>query len=97
MRDGFLARGIPFDAALASLELAVVLLEQGRTAEVKETTLLLAPLFGALEVDREALASLQLFCEASERENATLAEARRLCDLLRRVRRQARSGLELSE
>lgn len=97
VRDGFLARGIPFDAALASLELATVLLEEERTAEVKETTRLLAPLFGALEVDREALASLQLFCEAAERENATLAEARRLCDLLRRTRRQAGRVPELPE
>jgi len=65
------------------------------TAEVKENTRLLAPLFGALEVDREALASLQLFCGAAEREAATLAEARRLCDLLRHARRQAGKGTEL--
>ena len=36
VRDEFLELGIVYDAALATLELAVVLAEQGRTAEVRE-------------------------------------------------------------
>jgi tetratricopeptide (TPR) repeat protein len=84
VRRAFLDRGIAFDAALATLELAVFLLEAGRTAEVKAATRPLAPLFGALRIDREALAALQLFCTAAEREAVTLLEARRLRKLLRK-------------
>jgi transcriptional regulator with XRE-family HTH domain len=83
VRDAFLARDIPFDTALASLELAVAQLEQGKTAEVKEVTRPLVPLFAALKIGREALAALRLFCTAAQRDAATLAEARRLQELLR--------------
>jgi transcriptional regulator with XRE-family HTH domain len=89
VRDEFVARGIPFDAALASQELNVALLEQGKTAEVKQGARLLVHLFQALEVDREVLASLSLFCAAAQEEEASLEQARHLVRLLRRERRAA--------
>jgi len=89
VRAGFLARKIPFDTALVSLELAMVLLEQGKTAEVKEVARPLPPLFDALGVEREALASLAVFCAAAEREAATLAQARAALERLQRAGRGA--------
>jgi tetratricopeptide (TPR) repeat protein len=84
----FLAHGVVYLAALASLDLAIVFLEQGKTKEVKEVTRQLVPLFDALQIEREALASLRLFCAAAEAEAATLVEARRLRALLRRAERR---------
>jgi tetratricopeptide (TPR) repeat protein len=84
VRQAFLDRKISYDAALVTLELAVVYLEDGRTSEVKEVTSPLVPLFAALKIDREALAALRLFCAGAESEAVTLLEARRLRELLRR-------------
>jgi len=85
VRDAFTARGIAYDAALVTLELAVFLLEQDRTAEVKALVPELAPIFQAQGVAREWIATLQLFQEAVEREVITVDLARRfLADLRQR-------------
>jgi tetratricopeptide (TPR) repeat protein len=83
---GFLARKLGYDAALASLELAVLYLEEDRTGEVKALARGMAPIFRAQGVHREALAALQLFCDAAEREAVTLELARRLVHYLERAR-----------
>jgi tetratricopeptide (TPR) repeat protein len=85
VRDEFLARGIAYDAALVSLELAVVLLEEGRTAEVNEVARRLAPVFDSQGVHREALAALLVFRSAAEAEAATVVETRRILYFLRRA------------
>ena len=51
----FAERGIWYDAALVSLELAAVHAEAGRTAEVKLLARHLVPIFRAQDVHREAL------------------------------------------
>ncbi len=63
---------LPYDAALVSLELAVLWLESGRTAEVRELALEMAWIFKAQRIAREALAALRLFCDAAARNAATL-------------------------
>lgn len=85
-RRYFLERGISFDAALVSLELAVLYLEQGRTPEVKDLARELAPIFKAQDVAREAMATLLLFQEAVEKETITVDLARRLLQDFRRAR-----------
>jgi hypothetical protein len=77
---------MPVDAALASFELAVLYMEQGRTAEVQVLARELAPVFESQRVSREALATLVLFREAVEQETLTLEMARRLLADFRRVR-----------
>jgi hypothetical protein len=72
----FAERKMWYDVALALLETAVLLLEEGRTAEVKELT----------PANREALAALRLFHEAAEREEATAAFASRVLSFLFRAR-----------
>jgi hypothetical protein len=83
-RREFAARNMGYDVALALMEEAVLLLDQGRTAEVKALTRDLPAIWGAEEVHREALAALRLFREAAEREAATAELARQvLCYLFR--------------
>lgn len=72
VRREFTVRGIPYDAALSSLELAVLYLEEGRSQEVKALAREMAPIFHAQGIAREALAALSVFLEAAQREAATL-------------------------
>jgi transcriptional regulator with XRE-family HTH domain len=85
VREEFASRGIAYDTALASLELAVLYLEDERTAEVKILARQMAPIFQAQGIHREALAALKLFREAAEREAVTLDLARRLVTYLQRA------------
>jgi transcriptional regulator with XRE-family HTH domain len=86
VRKDFAALGIAYDAALASLDVAVLHLELGRAAEVKILAREMAPIFQAQGVHREALAALKLFCEAAEQEIATARWTRRLIVFLERAR-----------
>lgn len=75
---GFADRGITFDAAVATLELAALELERGHTAQVKTLAGLAAEVFVAQVIPRELFASVRLFWEAAKREAATATTARRL-------------------
>jgi tetratricopeptide (TPR) repeat protein len=85
-RREFAARNMGYDVALALLEEAVLLLDQGRTAEVKTLTHGLPAVFQAEEVHREALAALRLFHEATEQEAGTAELARGVLRFLFRAR-----------
>jgi tetratricopeptide (TPR) repeat protein len=85
VRTEFLTRGIAYDTALVSLELAVLLLEQGRQAEVKSIVHELLPVFKAQRVNREALAAVGLFRDAVEHETVTVELACRCLEDLRRT------------
>lgn len=86
VRAELLSHGIAYDAALVTLELAVLYLEESRHREVKVLARQMAPIFQAQGVHREALAALQLFRDAAEREEATAELARRLVEYLHRAR-----------
>jgi transcriptional regulator with XRE-family HTH domain len=88
VRRYFTAKRMAFDAALVTLELAVLELEQGRTAEVKRLAAGMLWIFKAQGVHQEALAALRLFCEAAEKEKATARLARRIVEYLNRARHQ---------
>jgi tetratricopeptide (TPR) repeat protein len=85
-RHEFAARNMGYDVALALLEEATLLLDEGRTAEVKILAKALAKVFESEGVHREALAALQLFQEAAEREEATAELARSVLRFLFRAR-----------
>jgi tetratricopeptide (TPR) repeat protein/predicted XRE-type DNA-binding protein len=85
-RREFAARNMGYDVALALLEEAALLLDEGRTAEVKVLTRRLPIIFAAEEVHREALAALRLFHEAAQREAATAELARSVLRYLFRAR-----------
>lgn len=68
VRDGFLRQGLGFDAALVSLDLALLYAEQGRARELKQLAAEMFGVFDAQDVHREAVAALMLFQEAVELE-----------------------------
>ncbi len=84
--DGFLERQLPFDVALASLDLAAVYCEQGRIAKMKRLAAESLPVFHALGIHREALAALALFERAAERERVSLRFIAELAGYLQRAR-----------
>jgi tetratricopeptide (TPR) repeat protein len=85
VRREFLGREIAYDTAVATLELAVLYLEDGQTAQVKEIAAELAPIFAAQRVARETLASVKLFLQAVEQETITAELAREWLQELRRA------------
>lgn len=85
-RRQFAARKMGYDEALALLEEAALLLDEGRTAEVQRLAGGLRECSRTRGSTREALAALRLFQEAAEREEATAALARRLLAYLFRAR-----------
>jgi tetratricopeptide (TPR) repeat protein len=86
VRQEFLARDIPFDAGRASLELAVLYMEQGRTADVQKLARELAPIFQSQKASHELVAALMLFRDSVEEETLTLEMVRRFVDDFRRSR-----------
>jgi tetratricopeptide (TPR) repeat protein len=77
VREDFRAHKLPYEAALSSLDLAVLLLQGGRTAEVKELAATMGWIFKAKGITREALAALSVFCAAAREEIATVEQARK--------------------
>jgi hypothetical protein len=89
VRERFTDLKLPYEAALSSLDLAVLWLETGRTAEVRKLAVALRWIFKAKGIQREALAALQLFRKAAERDAATVEVARRVAAELERLKRWA--------
>ncbi len=86
VREQFASMGIAYDTAVATLELAVLHLERGRTGAVKMLARHMAPIFKAQGVHAEALAALKLFCRAAEGDAVTVEMARRLVGYLYRAK-----------
>lgn len=87
VQDAFAAEELPYDAALAGLDLSVLWLEAGRTAVVRELAEAMAWIFVSKKIHREALASLAVFCEAAKQEAATVALARQVIGEVEKARR----------
>ncbi|HYU31086.1 MAG TPA: hypothetical protein VEW48_02905 [Thermoanaerobaculia bacterium] len=85
-RREFAARRLWYDVALARQEVAALLLDEGRTAEVKPLAAELVEIFESKGVHLEALAALRLFAQAAEREQATAELARSVLRFLLRAR-----------
>jgi transcriptional regulator with XRE-family HTH domain len=86
VRRDFTARGLPYDAALSSLDLAVLYLREGRLGEVKTLAREMAPIFKSQGIAREALASLSLFRDAAQQETATVELAWRVIAEIEKTR-----------
>lgn len=85
----FTGRELPYEAALASLDLAVLDLQAGRTAEVAKLAVAMSWIFETQGIAREALAALRLFYEAARRQAATVELAKRVMAELERAQRSA--------
>ncbi len=94
VRGEFASRGMHYDTALVSLELATILAREGRTDQVKALARHMTPIFQAQGVHREALAALALFRQAAENEKVTADLARRLLEYLHRARHDPKLRFE---
>jgi transcriptional regulator with XRE-family HTH domain len=89
VRLAFTDLGLPYEAALSSLELAVLWLEAGRPADVRQLAATMAWIFKAKGIQEEALAALKLFRDAAEQEAATVGLTRRVLAEVRKSERSA--------
>jgi tetratricopeptide (TPR) repeat protein len=87
-RRDLLDRDLAFDAALLSLELAILSIEEGRSAEVRSLAEEMVEVFRSRDVHREVLAALAVFQAAAGLDGATAELARDLAGYLSRARRE---------
>lgn len=64
VREGFIERGMPYDAALASLQLAAIYAQDGDSLRLERLAREMLPIFQSRALHRGALAALILFREA---------------------------------
>jgi tetratricopeptide (TPR) repeat protein len=88
VRQTFLAGGNAYEAALATLDLVIPDLEEGKTAKVRELADKMVTVFRDHDVPREALAACLLFQEAARQETATTDLAREVAASLTQARPQ---------
>jgi tetratricopeptide (TPR) repeat protein len=89
-RDGFADRELPYDAALVSLDLALLWLEHGNyraLRKILDETLLL---FHTLDIERDAVAAVFVLYEAARKQVVTEALVRATAERLRDI--QAAAG-----
>ncbi len=72
VKTEFLKRGIGYDAALVSLDLAEVYAKQARTADLKQLAREIIPIFHAQDVHTEAARALGYVVEAAFQEQLTV-------------------------
>jgi transcriptional regulator with XRE-family HTH domain len=87
-------REIAHDFALATMDLAVVLLAENRTEKVRAFATDLLWTFRSQQMSENALAALRLFTEAARREAATVRLARRIRQFLYRSQHDPELKLE---
>ncbi len=87
LREELVLRQEGYDAAMVSLDLALIYQQQDRTGELMRLAEEMHALFSAEEVHREALAALLMFEEAARKEQVTAETIRRVAGSLRRWRR----------
>jgi tetratricopeptide (TPR) repeat protein len=92
VRKSFLEKGMAYDAALASMELAQVYARQQRHAEIRSLSEELLPIFQSRDLQREAIAALIMFQQAAEAETLTQGLIQEVTTRLHKLRREAEGG-----
>ena len=86
-RDVFLARKLPYTAAVVALDLATLWLERGRTAEARALVSETIATFGILRIEREAFMAVLLLGHAVREDRLTVAILRSAAADLQKVER----------
>lgn len=81
--QSMLTEGLDYDAALVGLDLATLLNQQNRHAEVRELAAAMLPVFTSHRIHREAIAALLVFQEAVKREELSAQLVEELSAYLR--------------
>jgi len=89
---GFLREDMPFDAALAALELAIFYAEQGKVSEARRLAGEVYPIFQAREIPREAGMAMLVFFKTSTQETCTLEVLQDLRKKLQEKKAAAHQG-----
>jgi tetratricopeptide (TPR) repeat protein len=84
VRRVYIDQGLAIETALVSLELAGLLVDQGRRREVMELAAETVPILRSRRVQGAALAAMVLFQQAAEREQLTADLLRRVAETLRK-------------
>ena len=87
VQEEFLARGMGYDAALVSLDLAILFAQEHRTEDLKRLAADILQVFESRDVHREAVATLILFQSACDEERLSADLATQLATVLQRERR----------
>jgi len=90
VQEGFLERDLPYNAAIVSLHLGEVYLQQSRSYKLRELATRMFPIFQSRRIHREALAALIIFREAVAFHTADLDLIRQLAVFLDRARSNPR-------
>lgn len=86
VREGFLAERLGYDAALVSMDLALLYARKDRREELRRLAEEMHPIFAAEDIHREAMAALLLFQESARRDALTLDAIEDLAAYLRAAR-----------
>jgi tetratricopeptide (TPR) repeat protein len=95
VRHGFASAGQDYDAALVSLDLAVLLARQNRFSELRQLAREMAGVFSAHHIHREAILALAFFQQAAERETLTAETVRQLAAYVKKSRFEPGCELKL--
>ncbi|HEV2854955.1 MAG TPA: hypothetical protein VHC97_19340 [Thermoanaerobaculia bacterium] len=83
VRENFEAAALGFAAALASLDLAMAQMRQGKNGAAKEIAMEAAGVFAALNIHREVLGAVEVLSEAFRRDLATADLVERVVSFIR--------------
>lgn len=91
-RSRYVEEGLPYDAAVTALDLAVLHAERGKWEEIKVLASEMVPVFRDRQIHRDAFAALMLFHDAVHAQKATVEMIRGLISHLRFMQRDRSGG-----